>query len=322
VAAQESTVIHSQECRFDGRVIVITGAGNGLGRAHAELIASRGGSVVVNDAEVAVDGTPIHGHSADAVAEGIRARGGHAIADGNDVSDPDGGARLIDAALAWGGRLDGIIHSAGILRNAGIEDMSGPTLSDVLDVHLYGAFHVIRPAWPHLISQRFGRIVLTSSAAGIFGAVGSSNYAAAKMGLVGLALSLAEEGRNHGVLANVIVPMARTRMSVDSLNVLPPLMRDRLDQLDPASVATVVGWLAHEDCAVTGEIFAASGGHVQRIVTAITSGIDEQSPSIESVRQQFDAIRDLSTLEPADNPVKALQLRIFGSGVSTKAINP
>jgi NAD(P)-dependent dehydrogenase (short-subunit alcohol dehydrogenase family) len=305
-------VIPDRQCRFDGRVIVITGAGSGLGRAYAELLAGRGASVVVNDAEVGVDGAPIHGHSAETVVEEIRARGGQARSDGNDISTAEGGARLIDAALAWAGRVDVVIHSAGILRNSGIEDMSGRTLTDVVGVHLYGAFHLVRPAWSHMASQGFGRIVLTSSAAGIFGASGSANYAAAKMGVVGLALALAEEGRDSGILTNVIVPMARTRMSVDSLGLLPPLMRDRLDQLNPAAVATVVGWLAHEDCRITGEIFAASGGRVQRIVPAITAGIEEPSPSIESVRQQFDCIRDVSSLEVADSPLKALRLRLFG----------
>jgi NAD(P)-dependent dehydrogenase (short-subunit alcohol dehydrogenase family) len=299
-----------KQCRFDGRVVVVTGAGSGLGRAYAELLADRGASVVINDAEVDVNGTPVHGHSADEVVEGIRARGGHAIPDGSDISHPEGGSRLIDGALAWRGQVDAIIHSAGILRNAGIDQMSGAVLTDVVDVHLFGAFHVITPAWPHLISQGFGRIVLTSSAAGIFGSAGSSNYAAAKMGLVGLALALAEEGRDRGVLTNVIVPMARTRMSIDSLSLLPPLMRERLDQLDPGSVAAVVGWLVHEDCLITGEIFAASGGHVQRIVASITAGVDDPSPSIERVRQQFEAIRDLTTLKAADSPFKALQLRL------------
>jgi NAD(P)-dependent dehydrogenase (short-subunit alcohol dehydrogenase family) len=303
-------VTRGWECAFDGRVVVITGAGRGLGRAYAELLADRGASVIVNDAEVQVDGTSAAGDTAGAVVEAIRANGGRAVADHSDISSSDGGAALIAASVAAFGRLDAVIHNAGILRNGSIVTMEGSRLSDVLDVHLGGAFHVIRPAWPYLVSQGYGRIVLTSSAAGVFGSLGSPNYAAAKMGLVGLALALAEEGRRSGVLTNVILPMARTRMSVNDPAALPAAVRDRLDQLDADPIAATVAWLVHEECVATGEIFATSGGRVQRIVSAITAGIDIASLTVEDVRDQFEAVRDLSSIEVATDPATALRLRL------------
>jgi NAD(P)-dependent dehydrogenase (short-subunit alcohol dehydrogenase family) len=270
---------------FENRVAVITGAGGGLGRQHALLLASRGAHVVVNDLGGAVDGSGGDLGPAAKVAKEINDLGGVAVADGNSVSTQTGGEAIIQTAVDAFGRVDIVINNAGILRDKTFHNMTDDFLSPVLDIHLKGAFFVARPAFIKMREQGYGRILNTSSNSGILGNFGQSNYGAAKMGLVGFTRVLAAEGAKYNIKANAIAPVARTRMTED---ILGPLA----DQLDPSLVSPVAAWLVHEDCPVTGEIYSAAGGRVARFFIGMTEGYYNPSLTLEDVRDQFDAIRD------------------------------
>jgi NAD(P)-dependent dehydrogenase (short-subunit alcohol dehydrogenase family) len=272
------------ELRFDGRVAVVTGAGGGLGREHALLLAARGASVVVNDLGGAVDGSGASSDPAKATADEIVAAGGKAVSDGSSVATPEGGKAIVDTALEAFGRVDIVVNNAGILRDKTFQNMTPEQLEPVLDVHLRGAFNVTRPAWLQMREQRYGRVLLTSSNAGILGNFGQSNYGAAKMGLVGLARVLAQEGAKYGIAVNVLAPIARTRMTQD-------LLGPAGAQLDPRLVAPVAAFLVHQDCPVTGEIFSAGGGRVARFFVGLTRGYVNPDLRPEDVRDHFDQIR-------------------------------
>ena len=191
------------DIRFDGRVAIVTGAGGGLGREHALLLAARGAKVVVNDLGGAVDGTGGSAGPAERTAKEIEGLGGVAVADGNTVATPEGGQAIVDTALEAFGRVDVVINNAGILRDKAFHNLTPELLDPVLDVHLKGAFHVTRPAWARMREAGYGRVLLTASNAGILGNFGQANYGAAKMGLVGLARVLAQEGARYGIKASV-----------------------------------------------------------------------------------------------------------------------
>jgi NAD(P)-dependent dehydrogenase (short-subunit alcohol dehydrogenase family) len=265
---------------FEGRVAVITGAGGGLGRAHALLLASRGAQVVVNDLGGAVDGTGASAGPAQKVVEEIEALGGAAVADTNSVATPDGADAMVKTALDAFGRVDIVINNAGILRDKSFKNMTQDLWDAVIAVHLTGAFNVTRAAWPHFCDQAYGRIISTSSAAGIFGNFGQANYGAAKMGLVGLTRVWAQEGGKYNVKANAIAPVARTRMTEELLGPL-------VDKLDPSLVSPVVAYLASEECQLTGEVFSVAGGRVARIFIAEGPGFFKKDLSIEDVRDNL-----------------------------------
>jgi NAD(P)-dependent dehydrogenase (short-subunit alcohol dehydrogenase family) len=273
------------EARFDGRVAVVTGGGRGLGRSYALLLASRGAKIVVNDPGGSLTGDGADGGPARDVVAEITAAGGDAVACTASVSDAEGGAEIIDAALTAFGRCDVLVHNAGIVRRGALDALSHRDFDAVLDVHLRGAFNVVRPAFPIMCAAGYGRIVLTSSIGGLYGNHGVANYAAAKAGVIGLSNVVALEGQTHGVTSNVIVPGAVTRMA-DGLDTsaYPPM--------GPDLVAPAVGWLAHESCSVTGEIFAAIAGRIARVVVAETPGVYRPSWTIEEVGRAIDAIRD------------------------------
>ena len=220
---------------LDGRVVIITGAGGGLGREYALLLADEGARVVVNDLGGARDGSGSGQAMADTVVDEIRQLGGTALANYDNIATPDGAQSLVDAAVQEFGTLDGVVNNAGILRDGAFHKMSTENWDAVLKVHLYGGFYVTRAAWPHLREKKFGRIVMATSTSGIFGNFGQANYGAAKLGLVGLINTLAIEGAKYGILANAVAPMAATRMTTD---VAPP---ELLDKLPAAQVAPVVG---------------------------------------------------------------------------------
>jgi NAD(P)-dependent dehydrogenase (short-subunit alcohol dehydrogenase family) len=271
------------DLRFDGQVAVITGAGGGLGREYALLLAARGARVVVNDT------------------------GGSVTGDGSNVQAAtvaEGGQAIVDTALDAWGRVDIVINNAGIVRDAPFEDMTPELFEPLLDVHLKGAFYVTRPAWKVMRELGYGRIVNTCSAAGILGAEGMSNYGSAKTGLIGLTRVLAAEGAGHDIKVNAISPIAYTRMlahSVDTTDkpddpaaqaVLDELVGQYLQKLNPALVAPVVAFLAHRDCPVSGEIYTVGAGHVARFFVGRTPGFYSSALSIEDVRDHLGEIRD------------------------------
>lgn len=273
------------ELRFDGRVAVVTGGGRGLGRSYALLLASRGAKVVVNDPGGTLSGDGTDAGPAHDVAREIRAAGGEAVVSTDSVATPDGGKAIIDAALDSFGRLDILVHNAGNIRRAPLTEMSADDFQAVLDVHLVGAFHVVRPAFAAMCAAGYGRIVLTSSIGGLYGNHQVANYAAAKAGVIGLSNVVALEGAEHGVKCNVIVPGAVTRMAdgIDT-SAYPPM--------DPELVAPAVGWLAHESCSITGEMLVAIAGRMARAVIAETRGVYRSSWSVEDVAAHLGEIRD------------------------------
>ncbi|TAM67281.1 SDR family NAD(P)-dependent oxidoreductase [Mycobacterium sp.] len=298
----------TNELRFDRQVAVITGAAGGLGKEYALLLASRGARVVVNDTGGSVTGDGSNAEAASAVVEDIQQRGGEAIADGHSVTNPEGAAAIIDAAVSAWGRVDIVINNAGIVGDAPFEEMTAERLEPLVDVHLKGAFYVIRPAWKVMREQRYGRVLNTCSAAGILGAERMSNYGAAKTGLLGLTRVLAAEGAAHGIKVNAISPIAYTRMLTHSLDgatgqqtvendaasraVLNDLVGQYLQKLDPAQVAPVAAFLTHRDCPVSGEIYTVGAGHVARFFIGRTRGFYRRGLSIEDVRDHLDEIRD------------------------------
>lgn len=277
---------------FDGRVAIVTGAGGGLGREHALLLAERGAAVVVNDVGAAVSGEGESKTPAEKVVAEITERGGQAVADGNSVATPEGGAAIVQSALDSFGRVDIIINNAGILRDKSFKNMTPELVDPVIDVHLRGAFHVTQPAWEHMREQGYGRVLNTTSAAGLFGNFGQTNYSAAKMGLVGFTRTLAQEGASHGINVNVITPIARTRMTEE-------LLGEFAEYVDPALVAPAAAWLVHEDCPATGEIYSVVAGRVARVFVGLAKGWYDPEITPEKVRENFEAIRDVSEyIEP------------------------
>lgn len=273
------------ELRFDGRVAVVTGAGRGLGRAYAELLAAKGGKVVVNDPGGSMKGEGVDAGPAEKVVQEIRAAGGDAVACTESVATPEGGKAIVQAALDHYGHIDILIHNAGNVRYGSLEEISYEDFKAVVDVHLMGAFHVVRPAFPIMCKAGYGRIVLTSSISGLYGHENSVNYGVSKAGIIGLNNVAALEGAPKGVKSNIILPGAVTRMAEGlDISQYPPM--------GPELVAPIVGWLAHESCSITGEMLISIAGRVARAFVAETEGVYRPSWSIDDVADQIDAIRD------------------------------
>jgi len=273
------------EHRFDRRVAIVTGAGRGIGRAHALLLAERGASVVVNDLGGSMEGDGKDVEPASAVAAEIVAAGGAAIADASDVATTAGGEALVDAAVAEYGRIDILVNNAGIVRWAGFPEADADNLERHLAVHVGGSFNTTRAAWPHMVEQRYGRVVMTTST-GMFGLPNNLSYATAKAAVIGLTRSLTTAGAKHGIKVNLIAPAAFTRMAG------PPT--DASERMSSDLVAPMVAFLAHEDCPVSGEIYAAGAGRFARIFIASTVGYvhPEPEPTIEDVARNWATIND------------------------------
>jgi NAD(P)-dependent dehydrogenase (short-subunit alcohol dehydrogenase family) len=277
------------ERRFDGRVAVITGSGRGLGREYALLLASKGAKVVVNDTGGGIPGVGVDAGPAENVVQEIRSAGGEAVSCLDSVATAEGGDAIIQAALEAYGRLDILIHNAGNVRYGALDEISHEDFKAVVDVHLMGAFNVVRPAFPIMCEAGYGRIVLTSSIGGLYGTNNVVNYGVSKAGIIGLNNVVAIEGGPKGVKSNIILPGAVTRMA-DGLDIsqYPPM--------GPDLVSPVVGWLAHESCSVTGEMFISMAGRVARALIAETEGAYRPSWSIDDVADEIDAIRDTDRL--------------------------
>ena len=273
------------ELRFDGRVAVITGAGRGLGREYALLLAARGAKVVVNDTGAAIKGEGIDKGPADAVVDEIRAAGGEAIAATQSVASAEGAAAIIAAATDAWGRIDILVCNAGNVRYGSLQEISEEDFRAVVDVHFMGAFHCVRSAFPRMVAGRYGRIVLTSSIGGVYGNSRVINYGMSKTAMIGLNNVAALEGEAAGVKSNIILPGAVTRMAEGlDISQYPPM--------GPELVAPMVGWLAHEECSVTGEMYAAVGGRMARLLIAETPGVYRPAWTIDEVGAQIGAIRD------------------------------
>lgn len=275
----------SGQLRFDGRVALVTGAGHGLGRAHALMLASRGARVVVNDLGGAPDGSGADAAVASAVVDEIRAAGGEAVANADSVADPDGARAIVEQALSTWGRLDVVVNNAGI---TGHGSFAEPQMrAAVVGTHLFGTGNVLRAALPHMLERDYGRIVNTASSS-FLGTPHAADYASAKGGIIGLSRVLATDHRDTNVRINVLMPVAHTRMF--------DRMTDRVyvDWLrrwfQPEKVAAFVAYLCSEEVAVSGETFIAGGGRAARVLFATTRGHVEADPTPESFRDHFDEV--------------------------------
>jgi NAD(P)-dependent dehydrogenase (short-subunit alcohol dehydrogenase family) len=303
--------------RFDGRVAVVTGGGRGLGREYALLLAARGAKVVVNDPGGSIKGDGDDASPAQAVVKEIKDAGGEAVACTDSVATPQGGKAIIQAALDSYGRIDVLIHNAGNVRRGSLKELSYEDFDAVLDVHLRGAFHVVRPAFPIMCKAGYGRVVLTSSIGGLYGNKDVVNYCVSKAGMIGLCNVVAIEGAAEGVKCNLIVPAAVTRMAEGlDVSAYPPM--------GPELVAPTVGWLAHESCSVNGEMLIALAGRVAKAYIAETQGVYRPSWSIEQVAEQMPAIRntDSAWVFPAvsghvDHIMKSFEMARRGGPTST-----
>ncbi len=279
---------------FEGRVAIVTGAGRGIGRAHALLLADRGASVVVNDLGGSMEGLGADAGVAAGVAEEIVASGGTAAADGSDVATSAGAQTLVETALERFGRLDILINNAGIIRWAGFPDADQENLASHLAVHTVGSFNTTRAAWPQMVEQGYGRIVMTTST-GIFGLPQNLSYATAKAAVIGLTRSLKTAGARHGIKINLIAPAAFTRMAGQPRADVGSSDPDGgSGPMSPDLVAPMVAFLAHEACPVSGEIYAAGAGRFSRIFIASTPGYVHPTadPTVEDIAENWGAIND------------------------------
>jgi 3-hydroxyacyl-CoA dehydrogenase/3a,7a,12a-trihydroxy-5b-cholest-24-enoyl-CoA hydratase len=277
--------------RFDGKVAVITGAGRGLGRAHALLLASRGAQVVVNDLGGSTQGQGSDTSPAQQVVAHIQAAGGEAVINTDSVND---GEKIIQAALDHFGRVDIVVNNAGILRDVSFGKMTDEDWDAVIEVHLRGAYKVTQAAWNYMREANFGRIIMTSSSSGIYGNFGQANYAAAKLGLYGLVKTLALEGQKYNILANAIAPTAASRMTE---NLLPP---DLLEKIQPDYVSPLVAYLCHESMHETGNLYEVASGWIAKLRWERTQGSRiplSQATSIEAVAEQWPQINDWTESE-------------------------
>ncbi|WOX13669.1 SDR family NAD(P)-dependent oxidoreductase [Streptomyces sp. N50] len=280
------------EFGFEGRVAVVTGAGRGLGRAYARLLAERGAKVVVNDLGGSMEGEGSDAGPAQKVVDQIVAAGGAAVADTHDVSTPAGGEAIIGTAIETFGRIDVLVNNAGIIRYAGLPDIELDNLERHLAVHLLGSFNTMRAAWPHFVEQGYGRVVLTTSS-GMFGMDNNLSYAAAKAGTVGMARSAKLAGEPHNIKVNLIAPAAMTRMG-GGPEEEPTETVEGMPYMPSSAVAPMVAYLAHESVPVSGEIYTAGAGRFARVFLASTEGYAHEGgdASVEDVAKNWDAIND------------------------------
>jgi NAD(P)-dependent dehydrogenase (short-subunit alcohol dehydrogenase family) len=283
------------DVRFDDRVAIVTGAGAGLGKQHALLLASRGAKVVVNDPGGSVDGTGTKAAVADTVVAEIKAAGGQAVASYASVAEEKDANSIIQTAMDNWGRVDILVNNAGILRDKAFNNMTMEDYEFVNKVHHFGTAYCTKAAWPIMRKQSYGRIVVTTSGSGTVGNFGQANYGAAKMAVNGLINVLRHEGAKYNIRLNAISPSAYTRMT-ESL--LPP---DIAPWMKPELVSPMVAWLCSEECDQNGEIMAATAGGYARVQYFVTEGkqFDPAEPvTIEMIRDSLDQIRDLTQVKP------------------------
>jgi NAD(P)-dependent dehydrogenase (short-subunit alcohol dehydrogenase family) len=292
---------------FDGKVAIVTGAGGGLGRAHALELARRGARVVVNDLGSAVDGSGGSSKAAQDVVAEIEALGGTAIANGGSVSDREGAQSIVRDAMQAFGTVDILINNAGILRDKSFAKMPLDNFELVLKVHLLGSVYCTHAAWPVMAAKNYGRVLMTTSSSGLFGNFGQSNYGTAKMGLVGLMNTLKLEGERKNIRVNTIAPVAATRMTADLG------MPDEVFQaLKPELVTPAVLYLCSED-APNGTIIEAGGGYYAKVQVVEGKGVHlGPAATVEDVAAAFDRIADMSEATPFWQGAEVTQ-KIFAS---------
>ena len=300
------------DVRFDDRVAIVTGAGGGLGRSHALLLASRGAKVVVNDLGGGRDGegNP-SSEMANKVVEEIKAAGGEAIADAHGVDTAEGGEAMVKAALDAWGKVDIVIANAGILRDRAFHNLTEEDWDKIFAVHVKGSFNVIQPAFRVMRQNNYGRIIVTTSNAGLYGNFGQANYSSAKTAVLGFASTLELEGAKYNVKANVIAPVAASRLTED---VMPPQV---LERLKPELVSPVVAYLVSEECNVSGNIFTAGGGYVGRAAIVESKGAIFPDISIEAVRDSFAKITDMTGAEEFTNAFDEVSKRLAPATAAT-----
>lgn len=250
--------------RFDDRVVIVTGAGNGLGKCHALDFARRGAKVVINDLGGGIAGEGASKSVAQSVVDEIKAAGGEAVANSDSVEFGD---KIVQTALDTYGRIDVVVNNAGVLRDASFAKMTDADWDIIYRVHLYGSYKVTKAAWPHMRNANYGRIVMTTSVAGVYGNFGQANYSAAKLGLFGLAQTLGIEGAAKNILCNTVAPTAGSRLTA---TVLP---KEVVDALKPEYVTPTVVLLGHETCPVNGKLFEVGGGWVSQTRWEQTHGV-------------------------------------------------
>jgi NAD(P)-dependent dehydrogenase (short-subunit alcohol dehydrogenase family) len=275
----------TERISLEGKVAVVTGAGRGLGRAYVELLAERGTRVVVNDLGTDVSGYGKDSTIAEQVADLIRSRGGEAIADDSDVSTPEGGSDLIATTIDHFGRIDLLVNNAGICGSQLFEDATLDDFDHYWRVHLGGPVNTVKAAWPHMVAQRFGKIILTTSVVGLFGMRGQATYAAAKSAVVGLMRILAIEGAEHGILVNTISPAAYTRMHPAAGSRTPEAEGRRIMPVE--AVAPAIVWLASDSCSDTNSIYHVEAGAIQRVAIVMGPGFYDPHLTPESIAENY-----------------------------------
>lgn len=285
---------------FDDKVVIVTGAGNGLGRSHALAFAARGARVVINDLGGSATGEGADRSAADKVVDEITAAGGEAVANHDSVTDGD---RIVQCALDNFGRVDIVINNAGILRDKSFHNMTEEDWDLVYNVHVKGAFKVTHAAWPHLREQEYGRIIFTASAAGIYGNFGQANYAMAKLGLHGMAQSLAIEGAKRNIVVNTIAPIAGSRMTA---TIMPPQI---VEQLKPEFVTPLVLKLCHEAHRDSGSLYEVGAGWIGKLHWERSKGHGfpiTQPLTPEAIVEQWSAITDFTDADHPGNGQEAI----------------
>jgi NAD(P)-dependent dehydrogenase (short-subunit alcohol dehydrogenase family) len=271
---------------LEGKVAVVTGAGRGLGRAYVELLAERGARIVVNDLGTDVAGFGRDASVAQEVTDVIRSRGGEAIADGSDISTPQGGSELIAKTIDAFGKIDLLVNNAGICGSQLFEDATLDDFDHYWRVHLGGPVNTVKAAWPHMVAQHQGKIILTTSVAGLFGLRGQATYAAAKCAVVGLMRVLAIEGSEHGILVNTIAPSGHTRMHPAAIADANLLEQSQLT-MPVELVAPAIVWLASDDCNETNSIYNVEGGTIQRVAIVTGPGFHDANLTPESIAAHY-----------------------------------